>query len=64
MKQEDFPKVEIDVFKPLNPIIDTFLGSDISTHRYSLGFQFLVRNEGKNGIPHEEMRKIRGIFLP
>lgn len=30
MKQEDFPKVEIDVFKPLNPIIDTFLGSDIS----------------------------------
>ena len=34
-----------------------------TTCRIFLGFQFLVRNEEKNGIPHEETRKFRGIFL-
>ena len=46
-------------FKPLE-LYHFFLKK--TTCRIFLGFQFLTRNEERNGIPHEETRKIRGIF--
>ena len=43
--------------------ITTFAKLIRATCHIFLGFKFLVRNKEKNGIPHEETRKIRGIFL-
>ena len=34
----------------------------VITHRIFLGLKFLVRNEEKDEIPCQGMRKIQGIF--
>ena len=39
-------------------------GLIITTHCIFLGLKFLVRNEEKDEIPCQGMRKIQGIFLP
>ena len=36
----------------------------MGTHCIFLGLKFLVRNEEKDEIPCQGMRKIQGIFLP
>ena len=55
-------KISLD-YLPIVILIFFVYYNILITCRIFLGFQFLVRNEEKNGIPHEETRKFRGIFL-
>ena len=64
IQQDDFEiKLFISmIFRQSNQSLIVYWVRDLSTHCIFLGLKFLVRNEEKDEIPCQGMRKIQGIF--